>query len=513
MTTKIDLTTEAGHIVLNQMATDFWYWAPNYVATEDEENETVRFFPTPEKFKYLHSFTRTMDEKNTIVVLKSRRLMITWTVILRFLWKAQFTGMGIPGCPTAFRAAILSVDEDAVKDNIRHLTDVWERMPKWLKELNPIVTKNKMEIEFKLGGAIKGFSLKAAGPRTYGFSEMLFDEMAFQAFARTTWTGAKPTLGKNGKMIAVSTPNGKGNFFYRIFADPDKEFSGVTRMRIGWKANPEHDQEWFDGNTGSMDQQSINREYRLSFTSAAGRPVFSKDFNETANLLGADFDPPEYNPARPVLQGWDMGYHFPAYVIGQMNAQDQLIGFYATTGNDEEISDFGKRMKEIRSTFFPPDARFIHFVPPDSMKRYSSESKGGHVSDYDSLFNPQTGILAREQAFKGKIENAARLGSVRKALKLRADGNSGMIISRKGCADLVDGFLGGYCYPQIEKLIQNPEKGEEPEKNEYSHAQDALQMITSGYDIIIYMQKAQDKKSKRKNKKSIAGKTNWRIGT
>jgi len=439
-------------------------------------------------------------------------LMITWTVILKFLHAAQFAGTGIPGTTDAFRAAILSVDEEAVKDNIRHLRGVYDRFPDWLKDLNPIVTDNKMELEFKYGGAIKGFSLKQQGPRTYGFSAMLFDEMAFQAFARTTWTGAKPTLGKYGKMIAVSTPNGKGNFFYRLFANPDGDLIGVTRVRIPWWANPEHDQEWFDRATAGMEQQDIAREYELSFAMAAGRPVFRKDFNDQANVLRNEFDPPEYIPGRIVLLGWDMGYHYPACSFWQPNGQDQMVGFHSETGSDEEIYDFGMRMRETRGTYFPQEARYVHCVPHDAWKRYTSQSRAGHISDFDTLFNPQNGVFRGEQAIRGAIENAARLGAVRANLKLRADGRAGLVMSQKGCPNLIEGFAGGYAYPPEEKIIQSPEKGEEPEKNEYSHEMDSCQMVMTGLKTVRLIDTPSFHK-KRGRKKMISERTGRRIGT
>jgi hypothetical protein len=170
-------------------------------------------------------------------------------------------------------------------------------------------------------------------------------------------------------------------------------------------------------------------------------------------------------------------------------------------------------MKEIRASMFPEDARYIHFVPFDAWKKYNSQSRRGHRSDFDALFNRRTGVFGGEQAYRGGMDTSGRLRAVRQMLKLRDDGRAGAVFSKKGCADLIDGFNGGYCYPQLEEIMKNPEKGEEPLKNEYSHEQDALQCMATGYDVVKLMQKNKDKKDVSEEIGLISQETNIRIGT
>lgn len=55
-------------------------------------------------------------------------------------------------------------------------------------------------------------------------------------------------------------------------------------------------------------------------------------------------------------------------------------------------------------------------------------------------------------------------------------GRPGVVISRQHCPMIVEGFLGGYRYPMTAAGIP----GSSPIKNEFSHLQDALQMIFVG---------------------------------
>ena len=55
-------------------------------------------------------------------------------------------------------------------------------------------------------------------------------------------------------------------------------------------------------------------------------------------------------------------------------------------------------------------------------------------------------------------------------------GRPGILISRQDCPILVEGLLGGYRYPMMSSGIH----GSSPIKNEFSHLQDALQMVLVG---------------------------------
>ncbi|MCK5128073.1 MAG: terminase family protein [candidate division Zixibacteria bacterium] len=501
-------------------AQNFWYWAPNYVRTRDEENQSVRLFPKRQwdgdvrKSTYLSDIGDEIDDNQVTIILKSRRLLITWRILLRFMHKAQFAGSGIPDIPEAFTAAVLTVDEEAAKHLLAKVYAVYEKMPAILKEFNPIVIKNSLHCKFKLGGEIQGFSLKQSGQRSFGFSEILFDEAAFQMYARSTYEGARPTIGADGKMILVSTPNGKRNFFYKVWANEDGDFNNIHRIKLDWDVHPDRGEDWLEGIRGSMPEQGFNREYLCSFTTAAGKAVYKDEYDSVAhesdnkNFLA-------YRPDQPVLIGWDLGYWAPAVVLGQMNNKDQFVGQHEFFGFQEDIYAFAKRFRVMRASWYPQDATHIHIVPHDAFMSYRATSKQGHANDYQTLFAiPSTkaqidpGVFTSEMAVKGKININERISSVRKLLRLRDDGRPGAVFSKKGCPDLIDGFKGGYAYPEEAKVKDGDKL--QPEKGDYSHLHDALQEIATGYQGIIYMQK--HKKKRGKTERSIASQSGYKIG-
>jgi len=504
------------------VASDFWYWAPEYVKTKDEALKILRPFP-PAEWKgpygtatFLYDLDKAIDAHQVICLLKPRRMLITWKIILRFFHKAEFAGTKFPGTSDVYSAAIMSTDEDAVKEFFDRLYSVYEEFPRGLRDINPLVMRNAMQLKFKLGGSIKGYSLKQSGARGPGYSEILFDEAAFQMFARTTYEGSRPTIGADGKIIIVSTPNGKRNFFYDVWSNQNGDYDDVYRMRLTWDMHPERDKAWLDGIAKTITPQALAREYLGSFTTSAGRAVFKDDYDSMANESD-DKEFLQYIPGKPVLIGWDLGFYNPAVVVGQFNHKDQFIGQHEYFGNQIDIYEFAKRFKEQRAAWYPPTADFIHFIPHDARVKYRAQSKHGHINDYQTLFavpapkvKIEQGRFYGEQAYNGKVEIDTRLGAIRSLLRLRADGRAGAVFSKNGCPELIDGFKGGYAYPPEDKIKDT--KKFYPEKGDYSHLHDSLQMIATGYPVIQYIQKSKMQKSADYSQ-TIAGKTGIPIGT
>ena len=486
----IDRLNDAGLTLLAAAASDFWFWAPTFVRTQDEENQTMRPFPPliwqgkHRKSTYLYDLGEDINKYPVTCLLKPRRMLITWRIILRFMHRAQFAGTGLPGSSEVYAAAIMATDEKTVLEFFERIYNVYDEMDPLIRRFNPIVTRNNLLCRFKSGGKIVGHSLKQSGARGPGYTEILFDEAAFQMFARSTYAGTRPTIGDKGRIIIVSTPNGKRNWFYEVWSNQNNQYNDVHRIQITWNQHPDRDEEWKKRIEGTISKQDFAREYLCSFSTAAGMPVFESDFDYTANTSDNRHFL-DYDPTRVVFLGWDLGFYNPATVIGQLNNKDQFIAQHEFFGNQEDIYDYALRLKETLYSWYPPTTNFVHFIPHDAFMRYQNRSLHGHTNDYQTLFGPkmriadmEPGVFSGQIAYRGDIEYGKRLGAVRSMLKLRQDGRSGLVCSRKSCPELIDGFTGGYAYPPEEK-IADPKKIM-PEKGDYSHLHDALQMIATG---------------------------------
>lgn len=481
-------------------ASDFWWWAPHYAITKDEENARYGYFPTKNwqgaqrTTTYLYDTYRDIDSHTVTCVLKGRRLLMTWMITLRFWHKAMFAGTGAPGSMDAYTAALMSTDEDSAKYFLARLYEMYDKLPDWQKQLNPINVSNAMQVKFECGGEIRAFSLKEKGAVGYGFTEILFDEAAFQTFARTTYEGTRPTIGANGHIIIVSTPNGKRNWFYDVWKNSGNDYSEVHRIYLAdWNIHPDRDEIWRKSTEATMGKEAFARQYCGSFSSmVGGQAVFKNEYDPEIHEI-TDPNACAYIRGRPVLIGWDLGFYRPAVLFGQMNHKDQFIAQHEILGNQVDIFDFAREARLKRSVWYPPEAEFIHFIPHDAFIPYRNRTKYGHSNDQQTLFaiprefaggKIDAGIFYPESAYRGAVEIGIRLGAVRKWLRIReADGRTGLLVSRTGCPELIEGFRSGYQYIESTK-VRDMEKYEPDKESDYADIHDALQMIATGYQAM-----------------------------
>jgi hypothetical protein len=58
------------------------------------------------------------------------------------------------------------------------------------------------------------------------------------------WTSAQQTLGTGGGSIILSTPNGKGNFFHKMWTGAELGENGFNTISLPWYVHPERDDKW-----------------------------------------------------------------------------------------------------------------------------------------------------------------------------------------------------------------------------------------------------------------------------
>jgi len=91
----IDSLRKAYDSEFRLMGQDFWYWAEHAIKTEDEDFKKIRPFPV--NYDYLHEVHKGMESSNKVIILKSRRLLLSWYGMLRQLYQSFFAGAMING--------------------------------------------------------------------------------------------------------------------------------------------------------------------------------------------------------------------------------------------------------------------------------------------------------------------------------------------------------------------------------------------------------------------------------
>ena len=163
-----------------------------------------------------------------------------------------------------------------------------------------------------------------------------------------------------------------------------------------------------------------------------------------------------------LYRGWDNSGNSPACVVLQMPQLHQLQVLAEFYSDKENIIDFTDRVSTELNIRYP-NANYQDWGDPAGENKYSTRAKG--FTSNAELMREECGVavMSSEQNFQARIE------SVEKALNMR----DGLLID-SSCTRIINGFLGGYCYPEIGNTGIY---GEAPIKNKYSHIHDALQYV------------------------------------
>lgn len=161
-------------------------------------------------------------------------------------------------------------------------------------------------------------------------------------------------------------------------------------------------------------------------------------------------------------RGWDNSGNSPACVVVQEPQAGQYQVLKEFHSDKMGISDFAEMVTAQCNLSFP-NASYQDFGDPAGEARYSKRS-GGFTSNAEIMRETcKVNVQASDNNWDARREAVERtLGRI-----------EGLLID-PGCIRLINGFLGGYHYPEIGNTGMFKDQ---PEKNKYSHVHDALQYV------------------------------------
>ena len=115
----------------------------------------------------------------------------------------------------------------------------------------------------------------------------MLDEAAHIEGLDELWTGLYPTLSTGGRCIALSTPNGVGNWFHKTYADSELGENDFFPSNLPWDVHPERDQAWFEKETRNMTRRQIAQELECNFNTS-GETVIHPDDIEVIKQTAKD---------------------------------------------------------------------------------------------------------------------------------------------------------------------------------------------------------------------------------
>jgi len=295
-------------------------------------------------------------------------------------------------------------------------------------------------------------------------------------------------------ILMESEPPNETHWLTEI-TDPTKDNfdKDVEKLELSTYENWDNLPTAYRGSLESM-PEAAKRKYLLGKTgfSVSGKPYYT-GFKEPIHT--GEF---EHLPDKPLIVGWDFGFHFPAALITQIDLKDRWLWLREYLGRDITIDKFADFIIEQLGIFYP-GTHIIHCGDPAAWQvSDKSEMTSAQIlkSKGINLITRQSTYRQRKEIIEGKL---CRLAGDRPT----------MMLDKRYCKISIDGFLGGYHYPVKREAQQFEGKFELPFKDGfYEHLMNAGEYIAVNIFNVIEL-------SNKQMYESITGKTQqqFAVGT
>ena len=195
--------------------------------------------PTKGKIKFdLYDYQENMltdfTENRYNIILKSRQLGISTLSAGYSLWMMLFNADK--------NILVIAKDKDTAKNLVTKVRIMYSNLPQWLK--TQVTEDNKLSLVLKNGSQIKAVAATSEAGRSEALSLLVIDEAAFIDKIDSIWTAAQQTLATGGDCIALSTPNGVGNWFHQQWVGSEDGTNNFNPLKLHWTCHPDRDESW-----------------------------------------------------------------------------------------------------------------------------------------------------------------------------------------------------------------------------------------------------------------------------
>ena len=233
---------------------------------------------------------------------------------------------------------------------------------------------------------------------------------------------------------------------YAIYEQPQRE--NLHNLRPGYYSDLESDY----ASRPDLLRTLVRGEWGVTVKGKQVYPEFRRELHVSKGIL---------KPVdAQIIRGWDNTGLSPACAITQISPTGQWLILKEFCGYDVGIIDFGEMIQSWCAQTFGTQTKYQDIGDPAGKNRDTNK-----MSPAAYLLKLNIAVEDGIQTFKTRRE--AVVGRLTKLI----NGVPAIVID-PGCTRLIDGFEGGYAFPEISNsgIFRD-----EPAKNEYSHIHDAIQ--------------------------------------
>jgi len=232
-------------------------------------------------YDFQEELVKNFNDHRFNVILKARQLGISTTTAAYIAWMLLFhRNKNVLVVATKFQVA---------SNLVKKVKHIMKNLPPWM-QIASIDIDNRASFVLSNGSEIKASATSADAGRSESLSLLVVDEAAHVEGMDEIWTALYSTLSTGGRCIALSSPNGVGNWFHKSCVDAQAEENDFFMTTLLWDVHPDRDQKWFEKETKNMSRRAIAQELECSFN-MSGETVIHGD---EISRLESEITEPEY---------------------------------------------------------------------------------------------------------------------------------------------------------------------------------------------------------------------------
>lgn len=201
------------------------------------------------------------------IILKARQLGISTVTAAYVAWMMMFH--------REKNVLVIATKFNTAANLVKKVKAIIKNLPAWLR-ISTVDIDNRTSFVLSNGSQIKASSTSGDAGRSEALSLLVIDEAAHVDGLEELWMGLYPTLSTGGRCIALSTPNGVGNWFHKIYSEADNKTNDFFPTKLPWHVHPDRGQEWFEKETRNMSRREIAQELECNFN-MSGETVFAAE--------------------------------------------------------------------------------------------------------------------------------------------------------------------------------------------------------------------------------------------
>jgi hypothetical protein len=159
----------------------------------------------------------------------------------------------------------IATKQETARGMVEKVQFMYENLPTWLKGNQKPLSNNKLSFKLANNSQIVATSAASDAGRSYAVSLLLVDEAAFIEGIDKIYTSIKPTIATGGGIIALSSPNGVGNWFHKMYTAAENGKGDFKPLKLPWNLHPDRNEEWEITERANMSTREFAQEYDCDF--------------------------------------------------------------------------------------------------------------------------------------------------------------------------------------------------------------------------------------------------------